>query len=246
MSRSKSHFPRVYVSPLTEGEVLLSKEEAHHVRDVLRLRAGDAVELFDGQGGCSSGEVFRADRKGVVVRAAAPRRDPPARLRLHAAFAVPRGKRLDWLLEKAVELGVASLQPVRFARSVAGGEDLTEGKGNRWFAHCVAAAKQCGLNFLPERKNIQPLSEFLSSGGEALRLAGDLGPEAVPMRTAWNPADSPPADVILLVGPEGGFTPAEREDIRRAGYRFVRLGRTTLRTETAVVALLAAARALLE
>jgi len=154
---------------------------------------------------------------------------------------VPKGKRLDWLLEKATELAAGVLQPVLFARSVAGGENLSAGKRNRWEAHCIAAAKQCGLNRLPTLESPVPLQEFLAQPGDSLRLVGDVTDEGVAFSEAIRPAE----EVRILVGPEGGFTPAERQDIREGGYQFVRLGATTLRVETAAISLLAGVRAMI-
>jgi 16S rRNA (uracil1498-N3)-methyltransferase len=242
MSRHES-IPRFYVPSLQAGEISLLRSEAHHATGVLRLRAGVEVELFDGRGGFAKGEITQVSRGGVTVCVDEVQREDELSPRLHVAFAVPKGKRLDWLLEKATELGAASLQPVVFERSVAGGEDLTLTKRRRWEGHCISAAKQSGLNWLPELQDAQKLSEFISRNTDALCIVGDLMPEAKPLNEALQGKRS--QDVILLIGPEGGFTAAEREAIVRAGYQPVRLGATTLRIETAVVALLAAARAIL-
>lgn len=243
MSR-RENIPQFYVPSLSAGEVHLPEDEAHHAQHVLRLRAGAAVELFDGNGGWANGEIAHVARGDVTVRAEAPRREDEPRPRVHVAFAVPKGKRLDWLLEKATELAAASLQPIVFERSVAGGEELSDAKRSRWEAHCIAAAKQSGLGWLPKLKNTQPLAEFLAGNAEGLRLVGDVTPETRSLRDALagNPSSR---DVHLLIGPEGGFAPAERDAIRQAVYQSVRLGPTTLRVETAVVALLAGVRAIL-
>ncbi|KKK51294.1 hypothetical protein LCGC14_3116380, partial [marine sediment metagenome] len=126
---------------------------AHHALHVLRLKAGAEVELFDGRGAVAAGVIAQASRKGVTVRVAQPlkiagRRGPV----VHVAFALPKGKRLDWLLEKATELGAASLRPIGFHRSIPGAGrsgTLSPAQRDRWFTHCVAAGKQCGLSWLP-------------------------------------------------------------------------------------------------
>jgi 16S rRNA (uracil1498-N3)-methyltransferase len=233
--------------------VSLSAGEAHHALHVLRLRAGAAVELFDGRGGRAQCAIARAGRSEVVVEARrllAPRsRRGPA---VHVGFAVPKGSRLDWLLEKATELGAASLAPVRFERSVAGAAEFSPAARGRWMGHCVAAAKQCGLDFLPAIEAPATLREFLAkhgSGGAGggrggdfaagrLLALGDAGADALPLGEAlsrWRGG----REACLLVGPEGGLTAAERGEAVAAGFVPARLGETTLRVETAAVAMLA-------
>jgi 16S rRNA (uracil1498-N3)-methyltransferase len=164
---------------------------------------------------------------------------------VHLGFAEPKGKRLDWLLEKATELGAAAIAPVRFARSVAGGDALTENRRDRWTGHCVAAAKQCGLDFLPELAEPLALGDFLAAHGNDLCLLGDPGASAVSMPAAlggWCTGRR----ICLLVGPEGGLTSQEREEAVAAGFIPACLGSTTLRIETAALAMLAAVMAICE
>jgi len=254
--------PRFHAEDLSPDRLLLSAEEAHHARNVLRLRAGEAVELFDGRGSVAAGRIDEVARAKVVVAVEGRWRiDDRAAPLIHLAFATPKGKRLDWLLEKATELGAASLRPVVFERSaarlLAGGGQASAALGGRlsaatrqrWLAHCVAAAKQSGLNWLPEIRQPLGLEEFLTgalTGPEGyVGLVGvvDGGTRAV--REVL--ADAPPGrDLCLLVGPEGGMTKAEMTAAFEAGFVPARLGRTTLRVETAAIALLAAAVAICE
>jgi len=232
---------RFYVPDLTGGRIDLPPEEAHHALHVLRLSPGAAVELFDGRGGSADGTLVEADRHRVSIDI--ERRhplEPPSTPQLHLGFAIPKGKRLDWLLEKATELGAASVQAVTFERSFAGKADLTPGKRRRWNGHCIAAAKQCGLQFLPDIHPPVDLAEFLAATGGALRLLGATGPDTPGVSDVLR-THVPPQDIVLLVGPEGGLTDAEHAAACGAGFQAVRLGQTTLRTETAAVALLAAA-----
>ena len=263
---------RFFADNLNGPQVPLTDDEAHHATHVLRLGAGAEVELFDGSGRTARGRIIRAGRSKALVQIehvnpAAPRPQPI----IHLAFAVPKGKRLDWLLEKATELAAASLQPVRFQRSVAGGG--LDGAGRRrWLAHCIAAAKQSGLNFLPEIRQPAGLNEFLAekpAEESTILLLGDVGEDAMPILWALRGAEKsairnpclPPApacldpqggrgrqaksEIVVLVGPEGGLTDSERRAALAAGFMPVRIGTTTLRTETAAVSLLAAAAALL-
>ena len=219
-------------------ELALPAAELHHALHVLRLRAGDGVEVFDGAGRRAAATVSRIGRNeaavtvGDIVTVSA--RPSPA---VNMAFALPKGERLDWLLEKAAELGAASLRPIVFERSLGGREELSDAKRGRWMAHCVSAAKQSCLDFLPELREPMDLAEFLLLPDNGLVLAGDLSAGACTMRQALA---SPAPLITLLVGPEGGLSVAELEQVRRAGVRLVRLGSTTLRIETAALALLAA------
>ena len=244
--------PRFFVSPSdgaagpaleTGRRLVLSPAEAHHAVHVLRLRAGDPVEVFDGRGGSAEArlaEVARGAVTVVVETVRAPLVAPAPALRL--AFAVPKGKRLDWLLEKATELGAARLAPVRFARSVAGGEALSPTARRRWEARCMAAAKQSGRAHLPVIEPVAPLADALPpEGAGAAGVFGDTGAAARPVTGALAGLPSPSAfgAVHMYVGPEGGLTAAERRRLAGAGLVGVRLGATVLRTETAAVALLA-------
>ena len=242
------NLPAGPAGPAEAGEVAraeLPPGEAHHAVHVLRLRAGARVELFDGRGAAAVGKIESAARGEVVVvveeRLPAAQRCGAA---IHLAFAVPKGKRLDWLLEKATELAAASLTPVLFERSVAGADALSPAKRERWRGHCIAAAKQCGLDLLPTLEEPIPLGAVLARSPAALGLLGERAdacsvPEAL---ARWRPG----REILLLVGPEGGLTDRERAAVAAAGFGAVRVGATTLRIETAAIALLAAARAVLE
>jgi len=222
----------------------LPPTEAHHAAHVLRLKAGDAAELFDGRGGSAVARIApvrRGEVEAIVeeVRPPAPRPDPV----IHLGFAVPKGSRLDWLLEKVTELGVASLTPVVFERSIAGGRELSPAKRERWLGRLIAAAKQSGMAFLPEIRDPVALDEYLKAASEALGVYGDLCPHTVPIADALR-SRRQGQSIAILVGPEGGLTNAERAACRQAGLVPIRLGATTLRIETAAVALVAATAAL--
>jgi len=241
---------RFFAEDLAAEVAALSVGEAHHAMHVLRLGAGDAAELFDGRGGLADGTIVEA-RHGkvsvrVLVRSQVGVRPRPI---IHLAFSVPKGKRLDWLLEKATELAVASLTPVSFERSVVEPGELAGAKRERWLGHCVAAAKQSGLAWLPELQEPQPVKDFLARFANAgqVGLVGSAGTDAGSVREALAAAPAEAAGgICLLVGPEGGLTAAEYAAARDAGFAAARLGRTVLRTETACIALIAAATAIME
>jgi 16S rRNA (uracil1498-N3)-methyltransferase len=235
---------RFFAADLTPARIELDAGEPHHALHVLRLAAGAEVELFDGNGGTAAGRIVEVGRAAVAVaiesRSRAAVRPGP---HVHLAFAVPKGRRLDWLLEKATELAAASLRPVVFERSVAGARERSPGRRRRWLGHCIAAAKQSGLGWLPVLCEPATLAEVLASAGDAFGVLGSAAADAAPLADALaRRADG--QDVCLLIGPEGGLTPAETRAAAEAGFRPARLGHTTLRIETAAVALLAATVAL--
>jgi 16S rRNA (uracil1498-N3)-methyltransferase len=244
----QADLPRFFVpgpassSGLAAGaEIDLEPGEAHHAAHVLRLKAGAPLALFDGCGTAATGRVSEVRKGNVTVTVeavgpAAPRPHP----RVHLAFAVPKGSRLDWLLEKATELGAASLRPVRFERSVAGADALSPAARQRWMGHCISAAKQAGLDWLPVLEDPLPLAAYLEKTAGRPGLFGDLSDDAAPLGRAVRSLARPDA-LHIVVGAEGGLTPPERTALRQAGFIAVRLGRTTLRIETAAVALTAAA-----
>lgn len=243
---------RFFVVDLSPEAVRLPPDEAHHALNVLRLGKGAEVDLFDGRGAAARGRIVEARRGRVGVRVES-RGEPVPRSQpvVHLAFATPKGRRLDWLLEKAAELGAASLRPVVFARSVAGSNTgrLGPAKRQRWLAHCIAAAKQSRLAWLPEIRDPLTLGDFL---GEVLTepagyfgLVGVVNGGARPLADVLSRAPAG-RDVCLLVGPEGGLTRGELAEVVEAGFVPARLGRTTLRVETAAIALLAAVTAMRE
>ena len=133
------------------------------------------------------------------------------------------------------------MRPIGFHRSTPGAgrsEMLSPAQRDRWFTHSIAAGKQCGLNWLPMLEEYAELDDFLASSRLGVRLVGDPGVEALPLPVAMGRSDDD-GQVVLLVGPEGGFTDAERDAIVRAGFIPTSLGPATLRVETAAVALLA-------
>ncbi|MBZ0177832.1 MAG: 16S rRNA (uracil(1498)-N(3))-methyltransferase [Melioribacteraceae bacterium] len=215
---------------------------AHHALRVLRLGVGDAVTLFDGTGGEYAGRIVETAR-GVRVQIEERRdieRESP--LELILAQALPSGDRMDWIVQKAVELGVARIQPLGAARSVVrlSGERAAR-RVDHWRQVAIAACEQCGRNRLPEVAPILDLRQWLG------RLEQDNGvrrfllmPGAA--RRLRELADD--SRFILLIGPEGGLSEEEATLARAAGFEGLTLGPRVLRTETAGPAVLAALGAL--
>lgn len=208
--------PRFFVETVVRPVTELSPRESRHAVRALRLEAGDSVTLFDAAGAWRGRIESAGGRVTVRVLEELP---PPILPAVRVAAAAPKGNRLDWMVEKLAELGVAEFTPVRFVRSVA---TVEENRRRRLERVAVAASKQSGAPLM----RIRPEREVSEIPGEALLLDPDAG----------EPVGK--GEGILLVGPEGGLTDGERKRFERRG----RLGPTILRIETAAVA--AAARRL--
>jgi 16S rRNA (uracil1498-N3)-methyltransferase len=228
--------PRVYLDqPLTPGKVIpLPADLAHYVVGVLRLRAGAGLVLFNGRGGEYEAQVLQIRGRQVEVEIQAFQavdRESPLPLRLGQG--ISRGERMDYAIQKAVELGVSAIDPVITQRSVVRLEgERADRRTAHWQGIVAHACAQCGRNRLPRLAPPATLSEWLRREGEpALKIVLDgnasQGLAAVPYGGG---------PVILLVGPEGGFTAEELVLARASGFRPVSLGPRTLRTETAAVA----------
>ena len=234
---------RFFVADLSGDEIRPSPGEVHHALHVLRLKSGQEVELFDGAGNLAGGVIGRINRREIVINVTNRQSVQRIGPEIDLATATPKGKRLDWLAEKASELGAASLQRVIFDRSPPAVKTRSASKDDKLFGHCVSAAKQSGLNFLPKLPPPVTLAELLDNAASPVKLLGDLEPDAISLNEAVEGKTSA-SSIMLLVGPEGGLTESERKASIDAGFAPVRIARTTLRTETAAIALLAATAAI--
>lgn len=227
-----SSLPRLFVDQSLEegGTILLDGPPAHYLASVLRLKPGDGVKLFDDASGEWLAEIERAERKRVSLLVRGCLRPREAVPDLWLLFAPIKRGRIDWLVEKATELGVDRLFPVLTQRTVVDRLNL-----DRLRAHCIEAAEQCGRTAVPRLAEPRKLSAALRDWPQARSLffADEEGGE--PIGTAVRPGPS-----ALLVGPEGGFTDSEREMIRNLPQAYgVSLGPRILRADTAAVAAIA-------
>ena len=216
--------------PPIDGRLTLTGDEARHLARIRRVGVGEVVEAFDGRGAAWRAEVRAIARDRVdlaVLGPADPGRVAPCELTL--ATALPKGERVDWLVEKATELGVARLVPLRTGRSVV---DPRAGKIDRLRRLVVEAAKQSGRARLMEIADPLPWPDLLRRDGSPIRLIAHPGGAPA---TAWPRAGRARA-AVLAVGPEGGFTDAEVDAARAAGWLTAGLGATLLRIETAGLA----------
>jgi 16S rRNA (uracil1498-N3)-methyltransferase len=210
---------------------------------VLRVQPGDAVMLFDGRGGEYPATVATitktAVRLNVADRVAVSRESP---LAIHIAQGISSGDRMDYTVQKAVELGVTRIQPLTTDRSVVHLDPQRAAKRvAHWQSIAVAACAQCGRNEVPEVAPVMNYGTWLG----ALQPERDVRLLLSPLAAnRLHDLGRPPGAVWLLCGPEGGLAPAEQHDAEHAGFHGVRLGPRVLRTETAAVAALAAMQAL--
>jgi 16S rRNA (uracil1498-N3)-methyltransferase len=232
--------PRLYCpTPLAAGQALaLPQGAARHVQ-VLRLQPGQEVTLFNGEGGQWRAVIERMGRSDVQVRVTAHEdveREPAARV--HLAIGIPANERMDWLVEKATELGCASIQPLVSARSIlrlAG--ERAQRKREHWQGVAAAACEQSGRNRVPPVREPAAYDQWVSSlpPGDAAKIVLSLSAEASPLVESRLAS----REWIVLSGPEGGFEGREETLAVEAGFRPVSLGERVLRAETAPLAALA-------
>lgn len=227
--------------PLALGaEVTLEPRPTRHALQALRLQSGDQTLLFNGDGRDYAAEVAEGARGALrvrVLRATEP--EPIPRLSIGLALGISRGERMDLAIQKAVELGVSTIQPLFTGRSVVRlqGERLAK-RAEHWLGVVIAACEQSGRRRLPALASTARLEEWLESqhsGGILLHHAATRAITELP---------PPNAGLTLLVGPEGGLAPDERDRAQAAGFVPVRLGPRVLRTETAPLAAIAAIQTL--
>lgn len=223
------------------AQFTLVPEAAQHVAKALRLKAGDALTFFDGSGGEYEGTIQRIDRDRVDVKVGAWQDvEREARLAIGLVQGLPEADKMDWIIQKATELGIAWIQPVTCERSVVrlSGERAARREAH-WRRVAVAAAEQCGRTRVPEvRPTLGFMSWIAAAVPETTRWM--LVPGAEPIAS-----HAPPVSPLeLLVGPEGGLSERERSLAAARGCESVALGPRVLRAETAPLAALAAIHAL--
>lgn len=221
----------------------LSPAAARHVQ-VLRLQPGAALTLFTGEGGEFDATVVRMGRADVRVRVGAHHAtEREASVAVHLAVGMPAADRMDWLVEKATEMGAASIQPLLTRRAVLrlAGERAARRRAH-WQAVAVAACEQCGRNRVPLIHPVHDLEDWLREPpGAQLRGVLSLDPGAPPLAQLAARRDGLQSggSITLLSGPEGGLEPAEESLAQAAGYQPLGLGTRVLRAETAPLAALA-------
>jgi 16S rRNA (uracil1498-N3)-methyltransferase len=232
--------PRCFVEPAEWAKPLVapSAEDAHHWLDVLRVEPGMEAVVSDGLGGEAVGEVAQAAGGTVTVRIKERRQQDPSVVPVTLVQAVPKAQKMDWIIQKATEVGVQAIIPVMTDHGVVRLDEGRAGsRGSRWQKIATEAAKQCRTAWVPK---VRPVVNFTTLMKARLpvetMLIGSLEPDAVPFKKClaeW--VTRRPRSVALLIGPEGDFSPAEIEAARWAGAIPVSYGTRVLRVETAAL-----------
>jgi 16S rRNA (uracil1498-N3)-methyltransferase len=236
---------RFYISPenWSHEPLALSGAEAYHARAVLRMRAGEKLVVFNGQGREITAEILELGDDEIRLQKLHEAETPPLRCRIVLGQAIPKGKNMELIVQKAVEIGAAEIAPIVSDRTIVQVDSETAAqKQSKWRQVAVEAAKQCGQNWLPRVHAPRKLAEFFSEESEQLfdlRLIGSLQPDAQQLKKILadylNEHQERPRSILMLVGPEGDFTPAELALARRHGCRPITLGPIVLRVETAAI-----------
>jgi 16S rRNA (uracil1498-N3)-methyltransferase len=236
---------RFYVSPenWNRGALALIGSEAHHARDVLRMEIGEKLVLFNGRGREITAEIVDLGNNEIKLRKLHEGETPPLRCRIVLGQAIPKRKNMELIVQKAVEIGAAEIAPIISERTIVqlDSESVAQ-KRSKWQQIAVEAAKQCGQNWLPRVHAPRKLDElFAAAAGEPfdLQLIGSLQPGAQHLKkilAAYSIEHGDrPRSVLMLVGPEGDFTPAELALARAHGCQPITLGPIILRVETAAI-----------
>ena len=226
---------RFYIPPDHWAGFHLEGDEAHHCSRVMRKSVGDVVEVFDGAGrraqagiaGIEGGSVLLEKHREVCAEPPAPR--------VTLGIAIPKGKTMELVVQKAVELGVACIQPLVTEHTVVRVDDVAR-KQAKWQRVALEACKQCGQDFLPRVEGPQPLGAWLPMRiRDATGIVASLAEGAREFRGVLEGLDPAPAKIEILVGPEGDFTAGEISAVVAEGFVPVSLGKGVLRVETAVL-----------
>lgn len=232
-----------------KGSVTITGPDVNHITNVLRLKKGDRIVVADGRDRDSLCEIEEAG-PGFVRCKVLPDRlaETECPVRIHLFQGLPKGDKMETIIQKAVELGAVSVTPVEMKRSVVRLEEKKKAaKTERWQRIAESAAKQCG-------RRIIPAVELPQSFAGALKTAGEMQTVLVPYENAEDIASTrrilsevpKGSDCAVFIGPEGGFDPAEIRELEAAGARLITLGPRILRTETAGMAVLAMCTLMME
>lgn len=215
-------------------------DEARHLSQVLRIKPGESIVVFDGQGRRATAEVLQVTRDQVSIQLGEILPSCAPRPVITLAQAIPKGKNMDLIVQKSVELGIAAIQPLVTRYTVVQPGD---GKSEKWRRNALEACKQCGQDTLPNIAEPATFERWLATQETqpGLKLIASLAPGARPMRDLLR-AHPETTQVTVLIGPEGDFSAEETHAALAAGFRPITLGNIVLRVETATLFCLSALR----
>lgn len=217
----------------------LLKDEAKHALKILRLKQGAQIELFDGAGTSANATISTISGKEVTFEISTQKTTSPTIPAIHLYQSVPKGKNMDLIIQKAVEMGVSAIYPIITENTVAV-SDSPEKKTEKWQRIAIEACKQCKQPWLPTVHPPQSFSK-ITNFAESLKIVASLRHGARPMKEVLA-KPSPPKAIALLVGPEGDFTERELDHAEANEFQPVTLGDLTLRVETATLFTISAVR----
>jgi len=232
---------RFFICPeAVKGErIVINGKEAHHILDVMRLKVSDSVVTFDGTGKEYSGIIKNVSRNSLTVEITATRTlSGKGQPRIILIQALPRKAKMDYIVEKATELGVHAIVPVIAERTVpVWNEEKMRAHVQRWTKIATAAAKQCGRLDIPQVFALAKFKDALEKlAGVNLKLIAVLSEEAVPLKEVIRGSGA--GQIAIAIGPEGDFTAGEAEYARSLAFKAVDLGPRVLKSDTAGLALL--------
>jgi 16S rRNA (uracil1498-N3)-methyltransferase len=219
----------------------LDPEESHHCSHVLRLCEGDRVTVFDGAGREGQATIASTSSSRVTLKIAGTSKTPSPPCEITLAQAIPKGKNMDLIVQKAVELGASKLVPILSDRTIVQLDaDETAKKREKWRTVALEACKQCGQNHLPVISAPMNMKDFFERADKSsLLLIASLQPDARTLKFVLSEYTQQhgalPKRVTVFVGPEGDFTPAEISLAKSHGCQPITLGPIILRTETAAI-----------
>ena len=224
-----------YISPSKNIIEVKDKDEAHHIRDVMRLKRGTSVRVFDGQGKEYRGDIKEINKLSVIIEIRETLESTTGRsLNVTLYQAIPKKSKMDFIIEKAVELGAKAIVPMITERTVPILKDKTSKKKDRWQRLAKAASKQCGRSILPSISDVLGFTDALAEAKRSeLVLFAALDDSAKLLSAILK--GYIPKTVSVFIGPEGDFTEKEISAAKKEGFSICSLGSLVLRVETAAI-----------
>ncbi|MFU8797421.1 MAG: 16S rRNA (uracil(1498)-N(3))-methyltransferase [Gammaproteobacteria bacterium] len=225
------HIPRIYQTVTLQGghTISLDKQASHHLKNVLRLKLKDSLIVFNGLGGEYHATLI--DYNKAYIKEYIPIKNESPLL-IHLGQSLCRNDKMDYIIQKSVELGVNQLTPIYTKRTEV---KITEKKPQRWQNIIINACEQCGRNILPVMEKPKSMSQYIDAEKSVLKLILTPG-----QGVSLQELEASPSSVSLLIGPESGFDPEEVQKAIASGFQTIRLGPRILRTETAALAMISA------